>query len=320
MLFKKRSPPFTFGPSIQRKWSSFGGFKSASNKVASFQFRPNRKGKFILHDKKDATGESDAAPRKDHLRQGPDLSFFLRRAAAQPPRATDVIASRSVALVPVTAAIGAQMTLDEVKPASPARWRFAALVIAANLVAVVGAGMYFRGEIADEATKLQQDRNRAAALASALATIHRDADTTVALSNKAGDEVAEPRIAAETKAAELTLERDPAAAQNRAVAAPVATPPARKLDPDELTRLMDRAKRLIAAGDISSARLLLERAADAQESAAALMLAMTYDPNVLGTQNSRSIIPDPAMARVWYQRAAQLGSADAQRRLSHLQN
>jgi hypothetical protein len=52
---------------------------------------------------------------------------------------------------------------------------------------------------------------------------------------------------------------------------------------------------------------------------AALMLARTYDPDVLGAQNSRSIIPDPTMARVWYQWAAQLGSADAQRRLSELQ-
>jgi len=82
---------------------------------------------------------------------------------------------------------------------------------------------------------------------------------------------------------------------------------------------MDRAKRLIAAGDISPARLLLERAADAQDPTAALMLARTYDPDVLGAQNSRSINPDPTMAHVWYQRAAQLGSADAQRRLSELQ-
>ena len=29
---------------------------------------------------------------------------------------------------------------------------------------------------------------------------------------------------------------------------------------------------------------------------------------------------DPAMARQWYQRAAELGSADARRRLSQLQN
>ena len=49
------------------------------------------------------------------------------------------------------------------------------------------------------------------------------------------------------------------------------------------------------------------------------MLAQTYDPAVLGTQDTRNINTDPALARTWYQRAAQLGSADAQRRLSQLQ-
>ena len=46
----------------------------------------------------------------------------------------------------------------------------------------------------------------------------------------------------------------------------------------------------------------------------------TYDPQVLGSQDLRSVTPDPAAARVWYQKAAQLGSADAKRRLSQLQN
>jgi TPR repeat protein len=46
----------------------------------------------------------------------------------------------------------------------------------------------------------------------------------------------------------------------------------------------------------------------------------TYDPEVLGTQDSRNIIADPAMARTWYQKAAQFGSAEAQRRLAQLQN
>ncbi len=96
--------------------------------------------------------------------------------------------------------------------------------------------------------------------------------------------------------------------------------PARRIDPDELAVLLKRAKGLLAIGDITSARLLLERAADAQEAEAALMLAGTYDPQVLGSQDLRSVTPDPAAARVWYQKAAQLGSADAKRRLGQLQN
>jgi TPR repeat protein len=96
--------------------------------------------------------------------------------------------------------------------------------------------------------------------------------------------------------------------------------PARRIDPDELAALLKRAKGLLAVGDITSARLLLERAADAQEAEAALMLAGTYDPQVLGVQDMRSVTPDPAMARAWYQKAAQLGSTDARRRLTQLQN
>ena len=94
--------------------------------------------------------------------------------------------------------------------------------------------------------------------------------------------------------------------------------PARRIDPDELVALLKRAKSLLAIGDITSARLLLERAADAQEAEAALMLAGTYDPQVLGSQDLRSVTPDEAAARVWYQKAAQLGSADAKRRLGQL--
>ncbi len=122
--------------------------------------------------------------------------------------------------------------------------------------------------------------------------------------------------------------RAPAAAAP-AAAAPLATPPvaappvaaspARRLDADELAALMKRAKGMIAIGDIAAARLLLERAADAQEASAALLLAQTYDPAVLGAQDTRSITPDPAAARTWYQKAAQLGSPDASQRLAQMQ-
>ena len=101
---------------------------------------------------------------------------------------------------------------------------------------------------------------------------------------------------------------------------PAAAPPSRHLAADELASLLTRARGLIATGDIASARLLLERAADAQEPSAALILAETYDPAVLGTPDARSIAPDPAAARNWYRKAAGLGSQDAQARLDRMQN
>jgi hypothetical protein len=121
----------------------------------------------------------------------------------------------------------------------------------------------------------------------------------------------------------------PAAAPAPAPAPVVATPgpapavpaaPAKTLDADTLAGLMMRAKSLMAVGDIAAARLLLERAANAQDANAAFILAQTYDPAVLGTNDTRSITADTAAARNWYQKAAQLGSADARQRLAQLQN
>jgi TPR repeat protein len=106
-----------------------------------------------------------------------------------------------------------------------------------------------------------------------------------------------------------------------AAAVPAAAPPAaRRIDAEELATLLKRARSLIAIGDFAPARLLLKRAADAQEASAALLLAQTYDPAVLGKQDMRSIAPDPALAREWYQKAARYGSVDAQQRLSQMQN
>lgn len=129
-------------------------------------------------------------------------------------------------------------------------------------------------------------------------------------------------------AARVTPTRDDIALALRAAhqslpeAAPpqIAAAPVRRLDPDELANLLKRAKGLIEIGDIAPARLLLERAAEAQEASAALLLAQTYDPAVLGTQDMRSITPDPAMARDWYQKAARFGSLDAKQRLAQMQN
>jgi TPR repeat protein len=99
-----------------------------------------------------------------------------------------------------------------------------------------------------------------------------------------------------------------------------AAAPPKTLDAETLAALMTRAKSLLALGDIAAARLVLERAANAQDASAAFLLAQTYDPAVLGVRDTRSITPDPVMARDWYRKAASFGSADAQQRLTQLQN
>jgi len=99
-----------------------------------------------------------------------------------------------------------------------------------------------------------------------------------------------------------------------------AAAPSKTLDAETLAALMSRAKGLLALGDIAAARLLLERAANAQDATAAFLLAQTYDPAVLGVRDTRSITPDPVMARDWYRKAVSFGSADAQQRLTQFQD
>ena len=96
--------------------------------------------------------------------------------------------------------------------------------------------------------------------------------------------------------------------------------PSKTLDAETLTPLLARAKKMLALGDIGAARLLLERAANAQDATAAFLLARTYDPTVLGSPDTRTITPDARMARDWYRKAAGLGSSEAQKRLTQLQN
>ncbi len=99
-----------------------------------------------------------------------------------------------------------------------------------------------------------------------------------------------------------------------------ATAPSKTLDAETLATLMTRARSMLTLGDIAAARLLLERAANAQDATAAFLLAQTYDPAVLGVRDTRSITPDPVMARDWYRKAASFGSAPAQQRLTQFQN
>lgn len=92
----------------------------------------------------------------------------------------------------------------------------------------------------------------------------------------------------------------------------------RHIGPGELDAMLQRAAGFIQSGDLSSARLLLRRAAEAGDVRAAFSLAGTFDPNVLKALGMRDGAPDVPQARLWYERAAQLGSTDASRRLQQL--
>jgi len=109
-----------------------------------------------------------------------------------------------------------------------------------------------------------------------------------------------------------------AAAPSTSPLAPQRVRSERILSPDELDKLIARGEKFIEQGDVSAARLVLERAAQARDPRAALALGSTYDPNVLGRLGVVGVQAEPEKARAWYERAAEFGSGEANQRLTAL--
>jgi hypothetical protein len=96
----------------------------------------------------------------------------------------------------------------------------------------------------------------------------------------------------------------------------------RTLTPQDKQRALDLIKRggeFQAKGNVEAARLFYEKAADAGLAEGALVLASTYDPGELARQHVvGGLLPDPDAARRWYERARELGAAEAEERLLRL--
>jgi len=96
-------------------------------------------------------------------------------------------------------------------------------------------------------------------------------------------------------------------------------PPAGELSsPAQIAALIARGDEFLSAGDIASARLFYERAADVGSGGAALRLGATFDPNFLSRAGVRGNPGDAAQAASWYRRAFDLGDAAAAERLKKL--
>jgi TPR repeat protein len=88
-----------------------------------------------------------------------------------------------------------------------------------------------------------------------------------------------------------------------------------RLAPIVQRTLLSRGDAMLGLGNVSAARMLYQRAADAGVGVAARKLAETYDPAFLTAHDLRGIKPDPVAAGAWYRRAEALGDAEAIERL-----
>jgi hypothetical protein len=94
--------------------------------------------------------------------------------------------------------------------------------------------------------------------------------------------------------------------------------PQRHLEQDEITTMITRGQAMLESGDIASARLLLQRAAESGDQNAAMAMAATYDPAVMNELGVRGVEADVQKARYWYQKASEYGSKEAPKRLESL--
>ena len=84
-----------------------------------------------------------------------------------------------------------------------------------------------------------------------------------------------------------------------------------KLTSDEVKTLVARGDLMLGSGDVTSARLFYERAADAPDAQAALRLGESYDPEFLAAARLSRAAGSVPLAAQWYRRAAELGAPDA---------
>jgi rRNA maturation protein Rpf1 len=193
---------------------------------------------------------------------------------------------------------------------------------------------------------LEEERARSDALASELATARREIETQGALLLKTDDEVVHLKQAAHNAMAELRQslqkERDwtkatvlesarrwldervtVGRASNREIAQPAQpAETAAKEQPaaaetqgsPEATRLIARAGALLGQGNISAARMVLERAAETGSARASFMLAETYDPVILSAWATYGTRGEPTKARELYAKAHASGIEEAKDR------
>jgi hypothetical protein len=102
------------------------------------------------------------------------------------------------------------------------------------------------------------------------------------------------------------------------MAAPSAAPSLTADDRARALRFIKRGDEQLEEGNVAQARLLYEKAAEIGLAQGAMALASTYDADELARLDVRGIQGDRAAATRWYERARQLGAAEADQRLRRL--
>jgi hypothetical protein len=143
---------------------------------------------------------------------------------------------------------------------------------------------------------LQQERDKAAALARDLNTVQRELEARIGSDGLTSSPVIQIKPA-----------KDPAVVE-----------PLEVQGSPEATKLIARASTLLTQGNIGAARIVLERAVEAGSARASFALAETYDPNILASWGTYGTRGDASKARELYAKATAGGIREAKDRINAL--
>ena len=145
--------------------------------------------------------------------------------------------------------------------------------------------------------------------------VARAATTSSTVAALVADKAAMDKLALALRGGSQPAAAD-AAAPSRAMALTLAAAPA----DGEAARLRAQGLIALADGDVASARAFLERAAEAGDARALLVLGDTYDPATLARMGAVGLKGDAAQARAYYARALSAGVAAARQRIAALES
>jgi len=158
---------------------------------------------------------------------------------------------------------------------------------------------------------LQQEHDKAEALASKLASARQEALAADLESMRHTiDGRAAPERAANSQIVQVKQAAEAAASEQPA-------PEVSQGDP-EAAKLMVRARALLGQGNIGAARIVLERAAETGNAQASFMLAETYDPVILSAWGTYGTRGEATKAREFYAKAHAGGIQEAKDRFNAL--
>jgi hypothetical protein len=171
---------------------------------------------------------------------------------------------------------------------------------------------------------LEEERERGVALTRELAAARREIEGRTALGQVAPDETVTVQLGRARK--EERQRADLPAGKSAAFSSPTSTDtgiPERPVSPEakvsaEAKKLLTRADLFFSYGDISAARILLERALETGSAEAGFRLAESYDPLVLSARRTFGTRSDAAKARELYSRAYEAGIQEAKDRIDAL--